>query len=148
MAITFTTTIMKDNEKNATGIPVPAEVITQLGAGKKPKVVVTVNGFSYRSTVAAYGDVFLIPLSQERRAEAGVEGGEQVEITLELDTEPRMVEVPDDLRAALEKAGMMATFEGLAYSKRKEFARQVNDAKTQETRERRIGVVVTKVGEG
>ena len=143
MKATYTTTIMKDDEKNATGIPVPAEVVAALGQGKRPKVVVTVGGHSYRSTVAAYGDVYMLPLSQEHRAAAGVEGGQSVEITLELDTEPRTVDVPDDLAAALaERPGLRAAFDALSYTTRKEQARQVETAKAAETRQRRIEKIV------
>jgi hypothetical protein len=145
---TFTTTIQKAEGLNATGIRVPAEVIAAFGTHKRPKVNVTLNGYTYRSTVAAYGDVFMLPLAQDHRAAAGVEAGDQVDVTLELDTEPRTVEVPEDLRAALsEKAGALEAFEALSYSKRKEFARQVNEAKAQETRTRRITGIVAKLGD-
>ena len=143
MKTTFATTILLDDKVNATGIRVPAEAIAALGGKKKPPVIVTVNGFTYRSTVAAYGDVYLLPLSQERRAAAGVAAGDTVEVTLELDTEPRTVEVPDDLAAALAATpGARATFDALAYSTRKEHVRQVMEAKAQETRERRIAKIV------
>jgi hypothetical protein len=147
MKTTFTTTLLKDDKVNATGISVPAEAIAALGGKKKPPVVVTINGFTYRSTVAAYGDVYLIPLSQERRAAAGVEAGDTIDVTLELDTEPRTVEVPDDLAAALAaKPGARAAFDKLAYSARKEHVRQVEEAKAQETRERRIAKIVAGLG--
>ena len=97
MKATYTTTISKDDEKNATGIPVPAEVVATFGVGKRPPVVVHIGGHRYRSTVAAYGDVYMLPLSQEHRAAAGVEAGQSVEITLELDEQPRTVDVPDCL---------------------------------------------------
>jgi hypothetical protein len=147
MAETFTTTIQKAEGLNATGIRVPPEVITALGSGKKPKVKITLNGYSYRSTVAAYqGDVFMLPLSQEHRAAAGVGAGDAVEVTLELDTEPRTVEVPDDLTSALaEKPGAREAFDALSYTMRKEHVRQVNEAKAQETRERRIANIVAKL---
>ena len=143
MKLTYTTTITQEEGLNATGIPVPADVVTALGQGKRPPVVVTVGGHSYRSTVAAYGDVFMLPLSQERRAAAGVEAGQTVEITLELDTEPRTVDVPDDLAAALaERPGLRAAFDALSYSTRKEHVRQVETAKAAETRQRRIAKIV------
>lgn len=145
MQVTFTTTIMQDEVKNATGIPVPADAVAGLGKGKRPPVKVTVNGFTYRSTVAAYGDVFLLPLSRERRAAAGVEAGDEVEITLELDTEPRTVDVPDDLAAALETAGAREAFDKLAPSRRKEHVRQVETAKAEETRSRRIARIVEQL---
>jgi hypothetical protein len=148
MKTTFTTTILLDDKVNATGISVPAEAIAALGGKKKPPVIVTVNGFTYRSTVAAYGDVYMIPLSQERRATAGVEAGDVVEVTLELDTEPRTVEVPDDLAAALAaKPGARVAFDALSYSARKEHVRQVESAKAQETRERRIAKIVASLGD-
>lgn len=148
MKTTFTTTILLDDKVNATGIRVPAEAIAALGGKKRPPVIVTVNAFTYRSTVAAYGDVFMLPLSQERRAAAGVAAGDVVEVTLELDTEPRTVEVPEDLAAALAaKPGARAAFDALAYSTRKEHARQVTEAKAQETRERRIARIVAGLGE-
>ena len=147
MAITFKTVLQKDDSLNATGIDVPADVITALNKGKKPPVKVTVNGFTYQSTVAVMGGAFMIPLSQERRAAAGVEAGEEIEVTLELDTEPRTVEVPDDLAAALvAKAGAREAFDKLAYSVRKEHVRQVESAKAAETRTRRITNIVEKLG--
>lgn len=148
MRETFTTTIQKAEGLNATGIRVPPEVIAALGTGKKPKVKVTLKGYTYRSTVAAYsGDVYMLPLNQEHRAAAGVEAGDEVEVTLELDTEPRTVEVPDDLAAALAaKPGALAAFEALSYTMRKENVRQVESAKAQETRERRIAGIVAKLG--
>jgi len=147
MGLTFTTTLLKAEGLNATGIQVPPEIVAALGQGKKPKVKVTMNGYTYRSTVAAYsGDVFMLPLSQERRVAAGVEAGDRVEVTLELDLEPRTVEVPPDLAAALaEEPGARAAFDALSYTMRKEYVRQVETAKAQETRQRRIAAIVAKM---
>jgi hypothetical protein len=148
MAITFITTIVKAEGKNATGISVPAEAVAALGTQKRPKVKISLNGYTYRSTVAAYGDVFLLPLSLPHREAAGVQAGDQVEVTLELDTEERIVEAPEDLKVALAaKPGALAAYEILAYSKRKEMVRQVEEARTQETRDRRITNIVTKLGD-
>ena len=149
MRATYTTTITQEEGLNATGIPVPAEVVAAFGQGKRPKVVVHIGGHSYRSTVAAYGDVYMLPLSQERRAAAGVEAGQTVEITLELDTQPRTVDVPDDLAAALaERPGLRAAFDALSYSARKEHVRQVETAKAAETRQRRIAKIVAGLAGG
>jgi hypothetical protein len=149
MKATFTTTVLKDDKVNATGLPVPADVVAALGKGKKPPVKVSIGSHTYRSTVAAYDDVFMLPLSAENRQAAGVKAGDQVEVTLELDSEPRTVEVPQDLMNALaQKPGATAAFEALSYSIRKEFVRQVESAKAQETRERRIAkIVATLPGE-
>jgi hypothetical protein len=149
MRATYTTTITQEEGLNATGIPVPAEVVAAFGQGKRPKVVVHIGGHSYRSTVAAYGDVYMLPLSQERRAAAGVEAGQTVEITLELDTQPRTVDVPDHLAAALaEQPGLRAAFDALSYSARKEHVRQVETAKAAETRQRRIDKIVAGLAGG
>jgi hypothetical protein len=148
MSITFTTTLLQAEDSNATGISVPAEVVAALGKGKRPKVVVTVNGrFSYRSTVAPYaGGVNMLPVSAERRAAAGIKAGDQIEVTLELDTEPRTVDVPDDLAAALAaKPGAREAFDQLSYTMRNEHVRQVETAKAAETRQRRIAGIVAKL---
>ena len=147
MKATFTTTVLKDDKVNATGIPVPAEAVAAMGKGKKHPVVVTLAGYSYRSTVAAYGDVFMLPLSAEHREAAGVNAGDQVEVTIELDEAPRTVVIPDDLAAALtDKPGAAAAFDKLAPSMRKEYVRQVETAKALETRQRRIATIVAKLG--
>lgn len=146
MKTTFTTSILLDDKINATGIRIPPENIAELGKGKKPPVKVTLNGFTYRTTVAAYGDVYMIPLSKERREAAGVQARDIVEITLELDLEPRMVEIPEDLAAAFAThPGARAAFDELNYSTRKEYVRQVESAKTQGTRERRIAGIIAKL---
>jgi antitoxin component of MazEF toxin-antitoxin module len=148
MAVTFTTTVLKAEGKNATGISVPAEVIAALGTQKKPKVLVTLGGYTYPSTVAVFGDVFMLPVSAAHREAAGLQAGDQVEVSLELDLASRTVELPADLQAALSaQAGALETFEALAYSKRKEFVRQVEDAKTQETRSRRIANILAKLSD-
>jgi len=146
MKTTFTSPVLKDENVNATGLRVPAESIAELGAGKKPKVKITLNGYTYRSTVAAYGDVFMLPLSAEHRNAAGVQAGDVVEVTLELDLEPRTVDVPEDLAAALAaQPGARDAFDKLSYTMRKEYARQVESAKAQETRERRIAKIVAQL---
>lgn len=147
MGVTFTTAVFKDDTKNATGLRVPAEAVAALGTTKRPPVTVSLNGYTYRSTVAAYGDLFLLPLAAEHREAAGLKAGDVVEVTLELDTEPRTVELPDDLAAALAaKPGARPAFDALAPSQRKEQVRQVETAKAEATRERRIAAIVAKLG--
>jgi hypothetical protein len=133
----FTTSIFLDG--NNTGIEVPPDVIEQLGGGKRPAVNVTVGSFSYRSTVAPMGGRFLIPLSAARRTEAGLKGGDKVEVTLTLDTAPREVEVPADLAQALAgEPAAKAFFEALSYSNQLKHVLSITDAKTEETRQKRI----------
>ncbi len=128
--------------KTATGIEVPPHVVEALGGGKKPAVTVTVGGHSYRTTIGSRSGRFLIPLSAENRTAAGVSAGDTPEIEVLLDAAPREVEVPEDLAAALEAAGVRDAFDALAFSYRKEHARSVVEAKAPATRERRITKVV------
>jgi hypothetical protein len=146
MKATFTTTVLKDEKLDATGLPMPPEAVVALGSHKKPPVKVSIGDHTYRSTVAAYGDVFMLPLSKENRQAAGVQAGDRVEVTIELDTEPRTVQVPPDLATALsEKPGATEAFAALSYTMRKEYVRQVESAKAQQTRERRIANIVNKL---
>ncbi len=146
MKSTFSATVVQAEGKNATGIQVPAAAVEALGSQKRPKVLVHLNGYTYRSTIAPFGNVFMLPVSAEHRAAAGIQAGDQVEVTLELDTEPRTVDVPPDLAAALaEQPGATAAFDALSSSIRREYVRQVESAKAYETRQRRITTIVTKV---
>ncbi|HEY1013808.1 MAG TPA: YdeI/OmpD-associated family protein [Herpetosiphonaceae bacterium] len=145
MAITYATTVVQAEGKQATGIPVPAEVLAGLGGQKRPKVAVTLNGYAYRTTVGGYGDAAMVPLSAAHRQAAGLAAGDAVEVTIELDEAPRTVEVPADLQAALEGAGAAAAFEAAAPSARKEWVRQVEEAKAAATRERRIAAIIAKL---
>src|SRR5262245_1969960 len=105
---------------NNTGIEAHADVVEALAGGKRPPVVVKVNGFEYRSTVASMGGKFLIPFSAARREESGIIGGDAIDVELTLDTVPRVVEVPDDLKAALDASpAAAAAWEKLSYSNRK-----------------------------
>ena len=141
--------VLKLEGKTATGIQVPAEVVAALGKTKKPPVRVTIGGHTYRSTVAAYGDVYMIPVAAEHREAAGVKAGEEVEVTLELDTEPREVTVPPDFAQALDQdAEAKRFFESLSYSNKRRFVLSIEDAKTPETRLRRIEKAVASLREG
>jgi len=142
----FVSSVLKAKDKSATGIPVPAEVVDALGAGKRPPVKATINGYTYRTTIASMRGTFMLSLSAENRGAAGVEAGDAVEVTLTLDTEPRTVDVPDDLAAALAERGGREAFDALSYSARKEYVRQVESAKAKETRDRRIAGIADKLG--
>jgi hypothetical protein len=144
----FRTTILQGG-KTATGIQVPDEVVEALGAGRRPAVRVTINGFTYRSTVAVVGGRYMVGVSAENRAGAGVAGGDEVDVDVELDTAPREVDVPPDLTAALAaEPEAMRTFEGLSYSNKSWHVLQVTGAKTEETRQRRIARSVDALKQG
>lgn len=135
--------------KTATGIRVPDEVVEALGAGKRPAVTVTINGFTYRSTVAVMGGVYMVGVSAENRAGAGVAGGDEVDVDIELDTAPREVAVPADFAAALDaEPAARRTFDGLSNSNKSWHVLQVQGAKTDETRQRRITKSVEILREG
>lgn len=135
--------------KTATGIVVPPEVVAGLGTSRKPAVRVTINGHTYRTTVATMGGEFKIPVSSDVRVAAGVAAGDTVEVDIELDTAPREVSVPDDFAAALDRApDARRFFDGLSYSNRLRFVLNIEGAKTAETRQRRIDKAVAMLGEG
>jgi len=137
------------NGKTATGIQVPPEVVAGLGSTKKPAVTVTINGYSYRSTVATMGGVFMLPVSAEVRAGASVAGGDEVDVDVELDTEAREVTLPSDFAAALDgDAEAKRFFEGLSYSNKRRLVIPVEEAKSAETRQRRIEKTVSMLHEG
>ncbi len=144
----FRTTILQ-TDKTATGVEVPAEVVEALGGGKRPPVRVTINGYTYRNTVAVYGGVYMLGVSAEHRSGSGVKGGDVVDIELELDTAPREVTVPEDFGAALDaEPAARRTFDGLSYSNKSWHVLQVTGAKTDETRQRRIAKSVEMLKEG
>lgn len=130
--------------KTATGIPVPDDVLAGLGGGKRPAVHVTVAGYRYRSTIGPMGGRSFVPLSAEHRTAAGVAAGDEVDVELELDTEPRTVEVPADLAAALDDDTRRA-FDALSYSNRRRHVLAVEGAKAAETRARRVAKVVDEL---
>ena len=135
--------------KTATGVPVPEEVVTTLGSSKRPLVRVTINGHTYRSTLASRGGQFMLPISAENRACAGVAAGEEVEVDIELDTEPREVTVPPNLAEALERdVDAKRYFEGLSYSQKQRHVLPIEQAKTAETRQRRIDKTLSMLREG
>ncbi|WNS42408.1 YdeI/OmpD-associated family protein [Paenibacillus sp. MMS20-IR301] len=144
----FRTTVLLSG-KTATGIVVPAEAVAELGTSKKPAVKVTIGEYSYSSTVATMGGQFMIPLSSEHRKGAGVSAGEGIEVELALDTQPREVEVPADLAALLEQHAEAKRFwDGLSYSNKRRFVLSIEDAKTAETRQRRLDKTIGLLNEG
>jgi Domain of unknown function (DUF1905)/Bacteriocin-protection, YdeI or OmpD-Associated len=135
--------------KTATGIQVPAGVVESLKSGKRPPVRVTIDGHTYRSTVAPMGGEFLLPVSAENRELAGVEAGDEVDVEVELDTEPREVTVPPDFSDALDRdADARRFFDGLSKSSKQRVVLSIEGAKTAETRPRRITKAISDLHEG
>jgi hypothetical protein len=147
-AIRLTTTLAARGP--AAAIVLDDEQVAQLGEGaKRFPVRATVNGYTWRTSVARMGGEFLVGLNRAVREAAGAQAGDRVEALLELDAEPREVEVPDDLAAALAAdAAAKASFESMAYTHRKEYARWVAEAKRAETRERRVAQAIERLRAG
>lgn len=140
----FTATL-EQNGKTATGIEVPAAVMSSL-EGRRPAVSVTLRGHTYRTTVGSMGGRFLIPVSAAVRSAAGIAAGDVLEVEVSPDTAPRTVEVPADLAAALAAApGGSEGWARLAYSHQKEWVRSLSEAKKPETRARRVAAAVEAV---
>jgi hypothetical protein len=135
--------------KTATGIEVPAAVVTKLGSSKKPAVRVTIKGYTYRSTVASMGGRFMLPISAQVREAAGVAASEKVDVDVELDTAPREVRVPADFARVLRHdAAAKRVFEGLSFSNKQRIVISIEAAKTPETRDRRIARAAGSLREG
>jgi hypothetical protein len=140
---------IEQSGKTATGFAVPEEVVRALGGGKRPAVRVTIGAHTYRNTVASLGGRYMVSVSAENRAAAGVAGGDEVDVELELDTAPRELSVPRDLADALDAdPDARRTFDGLSYSNRQWHVLSVEGAKTPETRQRRLGKSVEVLRQG
>ena len=136
--VRFRATILQAG-KTAAGIRIPDEVVESLGAGKRPPVRVTLNGYTYRNTIAVVGGEYMVGVSNEHRQASGLAGGDEVDVNVELDTAPRAVTVPPLLQAALDaNAAARATFDRLSYSNKSWHVLQVESTKNEETRQRRI----------
>ncbi len=135
--------------KTATGIRVPDVVVASLGPSKRPAVRVTIESYTYRNSVASMGGDFMLPVSAEVRENAGVVAGDEVDVDIELDTEPREVSLPPDFADALDRdADARRFFDGLSHSNKRRLLIPIEEAKTAETRERRIAKTVTMLREG
>jgi Bacteriocin-protection, YdeI or OmpD-Associated/Domain of unknown function (DUF1905) len=140
--------IVQLSGKTATGIQVPAEVVAHLGSSRRPPLRVTINGHTYRSTVAPMGGVFMLPISADNRMLANVSAGDEVEVEVEPDDEPREVNVPPDFLEALDRdADARRFFDGLSSSNKQRLVLSIEGAKTAETRLRRIAKAVETLRE-
>ncbi|HEY6074625.1 MAG TPA: YdeI/OmpD-associated family protein [Anaerolineales bacterium] len=141
--------LIQSSGKTAAGMQIPPEVVEALGAGKRPPVRVTINGFTYRSSIAVMNGVYMLGVSNEVREKAGVSAGEKVDVELELDTQPREISLPHDFAAALSRdAKARQFFEGLSYSNKRRIVEPIGAAKAPETRQRRIEKAINSLREG
>lgn len=137
------------NGKTATGISVPPEIVAALGSGKRPTVSVTLNGYTYRTTVASLGGEYLVSVSAEVRERAHVAAGDEVDVDIESDTAPRELDIPPDLADALARdAKAKQAFDGWSFSNKKALVASIEQAKTVETRQRRVEKAISSLHEG
>ena len=135
--------------KTSTGIRVSEEIVQALGKSRKPPVKVTVNGHTWRSSIAFMGGEFWLGISAENREAAGVKAGDEIEVEVEPDTEPRELEIPADVAEALEREPEARRyFETLSYSNKRRHIMAIDAAKAAETRQRRIDKSVAMFKEG
>jgi hypothetical protein len=128
-------------------IRIPFDLREAFGGVRVP-VRVRVNGYEFRTTTAVMGGKALIGLNKQVREGAGVAVGHRVEVELQRDEEPRTVEVPEAFASALAEAGLRVRFDRLSYTHRKEYVRWIEEAKREETRERRLAKAVEMLGQG
>lgn len=134
----FHTTVLSTG-KNTTGIEISEDVLAELGGGRRPAVTVAINGYTYRTTVGSSEGRAMISVSSDVRQVAGVAAGDNVEVTVELDTSPREIEVPQELTAALPEDGVARdAFDGLSNSKKQQLTLPISRAKTDQTRIRNV----------
>lgn len=125
------------------GFRVPEDVVDALGGGKRPKVSVTLNGYTYRSSIARMGGAYWLGVAQAHRVPAAVESGNDYEVEVELDTAERVVEVPPELAAGLaEDPEATAAWGALSYSNQRRLAEPIAAAKGEDTRARRVAKVI------
>jgi hypothetical protein len=148
MRQTFRATIQQTG-RTACGIEVPEAVVTGLGGSRRPAVVVTLDGYTYRSTVAPMSGGWWVGVNADHREASGLQAGDEVQVTIELDTAPRELEVPPELAAALDRdAQAKAFFDGLSYSNRRVFTLSVEGTSNPETKARRVEKAIALMREG
>jgi len=143
MHTTYQTVII--GEGNHASIEIPDENLAEIGGNRRAPLKITINGHTYQSTATGVGGQCRVVFPMRDREAAGVTAGDTVTVTLELDDGYRHVDVPAELAQALEAQGLSETFHAMAYSRRKEYARLVSEAKAEATRERRIATIISQL---
>jgi hypothetical protein len=132
-----------------TFLEIPDEIVTSFGSGRRPPVKVTINGFTYRTTIAVYGGKSYVPVRRKVREGARITYHEPLDVSIELDHEPRTVHLPDDFSGALAADPMVRTaFDKLSYTHRKEYVDWITGAKRGETRRRRVEQTLAMLRDG
>lgn len=143
MKTTYETIVIGDG--NHASIEIPEKNLAEIGGNKRAPLKITINGYTYQSTATGVGGQCRVVFPTRDREASGAKAGDRITVTLELDDGYRHVDVPAELSEALEANGLSETFHDLTYSKRKEFARQVSEAKAEETKTRRIEKIIAQL---
>jgi hypothetical protein len=130
---------------NHASLEIPDKNLAEIGGNRRAPLKITIKGYTYQSTATAVDGKCMVVFPMRDRQAAGVNAGDHVTVTLELDDGYRQVKVPPALQQALETHGLYRAFHELTYSKRKEFARQVSEAKADETKNRRINKILASL---
>jgi hypothetical protein len=152
MSESFESVLTRAEGMTATGIPIPNAVVAALGSGKNPKLVVTArkaggggDPYSYRISVGTRDGRYMLSFSSANRQASGFVAGDALEVTVELDTAPRELELPDDLVAALTATGALEALKALSFSKQRAYVDPIVAAKGADTRQRRIDKAVAEL---
>lgn len=143
MRTTYTTVVI--GQGNHASIEIPTKNLEELGANKRAPLKITINGYTYQSTATGVDGKCMVVFPQRDREAAGAKAGDVIMVQLELDSGYRQVTVPIELSEALKESGLKSAFQALTYSKRKEFARQVAEAKAEDTKTRRIKKIIEQL---
>ncbi len=139
---------IKGAGKTAAGMVIPDAVVASLGSSRHPPVQVRVNGYTFRSSIARMGGVFMLPFTADTRAAARVAAGDTVTLEIELDTAPREVAVPPDLAAALDgDAAADKRFAALSYTNQRRLVIAIEALKGEAARQRRVEKTVAALHE-
>lgn len=143
MKTTYQTTVI--GEGNHASLEIPDQNLAAIGGNRRAPLKITINGYTYQSTATGVGGKCMVVFPMRDRQAAGVTAGDTVTVTLELDDGYRTVPMPESLTKALEDNGLTKIFSDLTYSRRKEYARLVEEARADETRQRRIAKIVAEL---
>lgn len=144
MSVTFRTQLATDD--GPVGIEVPEQIMAHLGPAKRYPVVVTIGEYSYRNSVSWYKGAFRIALSAENLAGAGVAKGDEIDVTLEVDDAPRVLDLPESLELTLSDAGLLEQFRTLSHSKQRALVEPWAAAKTDATRDKNLAKILEAAG--
>ena len=135
----FSALLIEDDNTTATTLKIPFDVHAEWGRKGRVPVRATLNGFPIRSSIFCYSGIYFLVINKQMREGTGLKAGDSVDVIMEIDLEPRVVQVPADLQTALKTNDPARTYwEKLSYTHQREYVAYITEAKRAETRTRRI----------